>query len=654
MIKMRGIAVTDQINRYNEKLDFEGMIRAYENAWDKGFPVGINHDHTKCIGWSQLNGIYMEPGISYQTNSMWIPENKEEHEQLEKRSQTYQYRVNYVEKKEEYEQLQHMLEGKLSQSFKWLWADAVTILDEEIVLRVFPEMKELLHDGLISLQELDPVLPGVYRKGEFLIFAHSFLRRNCSRTNTLNIPLLSRLESLKEKELKVQVAIDINMIGLMGTQVEKREYQYWWGPTFDEDLTKIPLGVARFENENYNELLSNIRQTEFWWYIQDERQTLECEEITDIPNMKYNEEDYYGCRYVHSMLDKETGLPTHSDGAIRAYDDERMLARLETSLNNTERNTKYTKLWRVDENISVSLWKELISHYFRDNRLVGEYFGGVDKNDQKELVEEAKEEKQFVPLHKFIPVDFPKNNGIRATIQFHPKMNLIEGRDVVINMKDFFFLPNRKGKYYEAETLTVIKLLKRQQLNVRIPFANRMGYEDLIFNFPIFECRTIEIAELVQKCIMELCEAWNKESQRVDRLLAYSIQINYENKSVLFSFAGNTVDIEKTFHILGTKLPTDEGLARWSKSLRDNLNTYENVKGKPTITDLMRSDGTLHFAREMVPPELIEETGLNKKEEYATLKVKKEDYFLIKENNIQIAPMYIIKSSRCNKCKKAN
>ena len=152
----------------------------------------------------------------------------------------------------------------MSQSFKWLWADAVTILDEEIVLRVFPEMKELLHDGLISLQELDPVLPGVYRKGEFLIFAHSFLRRNCSRTNTLNIPLLSRLESLKEKELKVQVAIDINMIGLMGTQVEKREYQYWWGPTFDEDLTKIPLGVARFENENYNELLSNIRQTEFW------------------------------------------------------------------------------------------------------------------------------------------------------------------------------------------------------------------------------------------------------------------------------------------------------------------------------------------------------------------------------------------------------
>lgn len=67
MIKMRGIAVTDQINRYNEKLDFEGMIRAYENAWDKGFPVGINHDHTKCIGWSQLNGIYMEPGISYQS-----------------------------------------------------------------------------------------------------------------------------------------------------------------------------------------------------------------------------------------------------------------------------------------------------------------------------------------------------------------------------------------------------------------------------------------------------------------------------------------------------------------------------------------------------------------------------------------------------------
>ena len=69
--------------------------------------------------------------------------------------------------------------------------------------------------------------------------------------------------------------------------------------------------------------MSNIRQTEFSWYTQDERKTFECEEITDIPNIVSGGDEYYGCRFTHSMLDGESGLPYHLDGAIRAYTDEK-------------------------------------------------------------------------------------------------------------------------------------------------------------------------------------------------------------------------------------------------------------------------------------------------------------------------------------------
>lgn len=69
MINLRGIALTDHINRYNEKIAVEAMVRAYSKSWNEEQPMSVNHDHTKCIGTTTLSGIYIEPGTVYQTNS---------------------------------------------------------------------------------------------------------------------------------------------------------------------------------------------------------------------------------------------------------------------------------------------------------------------------------------------------------------------------------------------------------------------------------------------------------------------------------------------------------------------------------------------------------------------------------------------------------
>lgn len=45
-------------------------------------------------------------------------------------------------------------------------------------------------------------------------------------------------------------------------------------------------------------------------------------------------------------------------------------------------------------------------------------------------------------------------------------------------------------------------------------------------------------------------------------------------------------------------------------------------------------------------------TDCGHKDVYATLKLKEEEYNIINNNNIQIAPMYKIKNSKCNKCGK--
>lgn len=652
MVNLRGIVFTDHINRYNEKIAVEAMVRAYAKSWNEEQPMSVNHDHTKCIGATSLSGIYIEPGTVYQTNSAKIPESDEEKERIQKRLSVWEKKKKYIEKKDLYLKLEGMLSDNLTDKHAWLWDNAVTLLDTGIVGKIFPEILSESHDGLYPLKMLQPILPGVYKKGDFLIFAHPYFRRNLSRINVLNTDFLSRLEGLKDSPLDIKIAIDLDMIGLYGTQCENREYQYWWGPTFNNDLSNIQNGVARFENENYDELMSNIRQTEFSWYTQDGRKTFECEEITDIPNIMKDKEEYYGCRFTHSMLNSETGLPYHLDGAIRAYNDEKMISRLDVSLVQTERDTIYTKIWRIDNEIQIPVWKELITHYYRDNHLIGEYFGGIDKNINQEepIKEEQGGEKKQLSVQKYIPIDLKKGDGVRVSIQYHPHFSESSKFEIMIKSSEYLFWPDHKEKCFENEAITLIKMLKREHVKIRVPYMQRLAFEDTIMNFPTFCCNSIELAEKVQICIMELCKVWNKN--QYDRLLSYSIQVNLKDKSVLYSFAGNTADVEKFLYSIGTELPEEEKIPDWVKKVSEVTNSLFETKESFKITEVMHSDGSLHFNRQWIADKYIDDTCVDKEGMYATISIPKEDIIFVEENNIQAAISYIIKGSKCSSCGK--
>src|SRR6185436_21089306 len=66
--------------------------------------------------------------------------------------------------------------------------ESVALFDEGIVDRVFPEIfHDADKDGLVPLKELEPLGPGVFRRGDLAIFAHRFFRRSLSTMNTLNL-----------------------------------------------------------------------------------------------------------------------------------------------------------------------------------------------------------------------------------------------------------------------------------------------------------------------------------------------------------------------------------------------------------------------------------------------------------------------------------
>jgi len=230
--------------------------------------------------------------------------------------------------------------------------------------------------GLVSLRDLTTVAPGIYKAtDDLLLFAHPEFRREGSRSNTMNVELLAVLETLRNRKDvgTLRVRLDPDMVGLAMPMPRSVEREYWYGPKFSDDLTSIPTGVyADVPSESV--LDSAVSKTEFWWQSRDGEHIFECEEVRDRPASWNN--DRWPCRYAHSIVAEDGGTIEHLDGAVRVWNDEAMLTRCDASLPDVPRNADYIKLWRLDGNIPLGLWEELIYLHFRGNPAISQYFQG--------------------------------------------------------------------------------------------------------------------------------------------------------------------------------------------------------------------------------------------------------------------------------------
>lgn len=647
MIVANGTVANDRINKYGERLLPEAIFSAYQQQWVDVLPYTVNHDSTRRIGSARISGIFIEPGATYLANQMLIPENKAEKMKIDGQvNKSYVFRTE-KEHGHDFIMLESLLSGVLSEKKKRIYTDSVAIIDEGIVPKMIPKLWEQLDaDGLISLCNLTPVLPGIFQHGEFLIYAHSYLRRSLSRLNGLNVPFLA---CLQEKMPNAKIALDADMIGLAGTESSHREYAYWWGPEFNDDLSQIPFGVSRFENEHYDCLMSPIIRTECGWYIQDETRTFECEEVADVRNI-YDSCDMYGCRYVHSMLSADSGLPYHLDGAIRAYDDEKMLHRLDVNLKHADRNTVYTKLWRVDQQIPVETWKELITHYYRDNHLIGEYFGGTDQR-QREYVEKKEISHSSTDLaNELIPVNLKPGDGIRAFIAIEEKEEDFNGYDVKFRPRTYSGPLNQPIRAIEYEAITLCKHLCALGLVVRTPYCQRLAFNDTVFNFPIMTCKSIDIANSVIHAVFDFIKIWYYSHD--DRIISFGIKANYTDYAVKYSFVGHVNDFFSLSQNFDFSIPTEsEKMVDWATDLRKSLDRYNISYLHPTLGAMLASDDTIIYKRifldSPLTPITVNDDGCT-----ADILVLSETAQEISENNITATVALNVKNSICCKCRR--
>jgi hypothetical protein len=646
---------SDRVNRYNMHFTFPSLRSALDLTWDDGVPMHLSHDMHRLIGWSRALGIHMQPGLARLTGLSYVPENDQEASQLSGLANRHWNRILARAVLPHAPALEVRLRPHLSGNQKLCDADCAALVETGLALRMFPEVfASRDKDGLVPLTGLMPIAGGVFEKDGLLLFAHPFLRRSLSRRNGLNYPFLNCLQDHRhDPDLQCRIALDEDMIGLGSTFHEHFELDYWWGPKFTEDLEDIPLGITRHEATETDRRFHGISRTEFWWHARDGK-TFECEEIRDLPN-PVERESTYGCRYVHSRLNRESGVPVHLDGAIRMYGEEAMVNRLDLDMYRAGRHSQYTKLWRVDGPLRVSTWKELITHYYRDNMLIGEYFGGVDKRTEVPMAPERTE-----PVDEWIdvPTSMQRGDGICIHVCYLDQPE--EPREPLeIQILDWLERGSERYDYVESDSFDLIKVLRRSGLTVAMrDNVTRLVFEDRVVNFPLLVLAGKDAPELATKiltAIGELCNTWVRVRRNADRLVSFSLRMDAGDRDVLLSVAGHIADVCTWLSNRANGLPasSDEWNA-WLDDMYAEMNRrYPTPTKFPALTDMFENSGVLRFKRKFLAPEAfdlrMDDSGLVT-DLVVPRTIENQVRSLIDAGTHGVRPCILVKESECSDC----
>lgn len=655
---------TDRINRYGYKFEIDALKSVLDQGW-LGSPSFISHDYHRLMGWSRALGLYIRSGEVRLMGNVSIPEGEEEYELIRVLAEDYlQNRIMSVHPDEK-QKLSKLAGSHFSGNEIFMSRECSSVIDEGIAKRMFPDLfptDEEDKRSLTNIKRLNCIGPGVFEYDGFALFAHRFFRRSLSQINSLNQPFLQVLFDLKDaSDLVVQIALDPNSIGLPETYRTQIELEYWWGPSFNEDLTSIPPGVTVHRASDRLRLFHGIEQMEFWWHQQNEIQTLEAEEIlcNETFGSKFQlakgHEETYGFRYIHSMIDAKTKLPYHLDGAIREYNVSEYIERVDRPISNAGKASRYVKLWRIDGPIKIDRWKELICHFYRDNKLAGEYLDGKDSKpmDGTPTIDE-KPVSIRSSFEVLSPIKISDNFGLQAAITYHRKARETSEADCLVIAPGKILIAGESHLIIEHTSLDYIKMLK-ESITGSIKICDKakfICYDDLDINLPIIYLsggNIIENTNIALRCLWVMCNEFVARGDR--RFITSNMSLAFVDKIIKISFAAFS---DAFIQALPDEVPTlqsVETLDQWIALVHGSINQRNpNSHDAPPANNVMQPDGDFYLARKFVPKQFslkFNDAG------QGLLSLPDSDSRVVEmfnSNRWRLSPARVIYSSLCKKC----
>lgn len=658
MYNLHGIYCTDGIARDNSRFAVSALDDMIWMASDGGRPTNVSHDQHKFAGWSLVNGLYMSHELSYVMGNTYIPETDEEIKTLQEIRRTFFFNAMNEEFSKYGEDFLRELNThdllNINESGKWFFNGIALYGFENILYRAFPKIQENTDDeGLILLDALlndfDYCGQGVFKnkQNKFAILLHSFFRKSFSIFNNFNFGFIDKLFDIYNSgNHSVKVRLETNLIGFSPSWKQSREYEYWYGPQYSDNIENIREGLTKFESDEVEKLYTDIKYTEFIWQKKESGRLyqFEMEEVTDAeaPTLAKNT---YACRYLHALYDFRNKEFNHFDGAIRCYDLEQMAKRIDTSMDKIGHQATYTKIFRMDGHIPLDLWKSLITQYLCSNNSVYDYFG-IPRPFPKEI--KAPKEKV---LQDYVPYQINKGDGIRLFVSYHAPKQFSTSR--CFCNYDTIELNDGQHDSIDFSTLEVVKALWKVGVNIVLPQNVKVILvEDIYHNIP-------QIFHSDQDCHKDVNETLNgirtmieqHNKNRDNEMYSFSLGWNMNNRCVTVSFMGHVFDLQhwlQSFNYLPTK---HDEFKIWLEKQNDYIHKNGNDSPYPLNNNHIMDDGTLYFQHRHVLNDVNMSDLKMEPNVGMTAKIETEDEVLgnlLMNNKIYFAPMFIVDDATDN------
>lgn len=647
--------MTDQLDREFTIITIGALVKSVYKLADRGMPALIGHDFTRPIGWTSVQSLLFEPGLTRALSETLLPETTDEHHAVNTRLARFIREVAEKSQSEEIEELRVLLKDHLRGHEFSMSMDGAALVEPGLATRVFPSLFDasaIDDDGLTYLEKLEPIGPGVYKVGKLLLYAHLLLRRSSYRLNTLNTPFLSAFQELSGDNVCKRVRLDPDSVGLASAHEMRMEKSLWThGAPFSDDIPAISDGVHRLVSTETELHFSQVSQTECFWYTRQGFHNFEAEELRDVPGFdEPGQPVSYKCRYVHSMVPQDTSSPSHFDGAVRSYSEDEMVARLDTDLMRAGRQTRYTKLWRVDGQINIADWKRLFADYFRDNAHVGEYLSGAT-NPANESSPEVSEIKHIVT----VPYSFAESSGPRVRLTFIDKLDIQS--DVFLVPSQSWVVGDRIHPLFEVNALDIAKALRREGFEVDLPRDYYLlGSKDQYVTYPIVALRDANSSN-IQRSIVALTKLVRAMLEKHSEfVVTFGIRFPLGERDTVISLGGlasETLSMLEN-HILDFQ-PSVEGLHIWAEAVGAWLRKQGWNQGHPVYTEILGPDGSFKFERNNIPKDAIDfsqdERGL--KYQLRVDALSQDVQNAIHSESIIPAVHYVYREVGCTRCGKS-
>lgn len=380
------------------------------------------------------------------------------------------------------------------------------------------------------------------------------------------------------------------------------------------------------------------------WGTPDKRnvEQFEMEEVTDAdaPTL----EGTFGCRYLHSFYDPNTGLFDHFDGAVRCYDLDQICERLNKPINQAGHHAQYTKLFRIDGRVPISKWKSLITHYLRGNEDVYRYFGVstpfVTKNQEK-----------VSPIAKYVPFVVKPGSGVRILFSYHS----LQKQDIERNFTDFDTCYLREGSVETTDLMSVdlTKCIRRSGGMIEYPSCKYISYRDNYHDIPEIYHGGAEPYKALKTTIDGIkMLLTGLKGRGVEDCLSFCLSWNLEDRKAKISVMGAVPDLLDWFKSVAD-LPVDrEGIRKWLSQQAANLKKQGKDTPSPIYGSYIHSNGIFYHHRRLLQrdAELKELFYDNSKGLCGSMEFSEEDAevkSLYEEGHIYPVPYVVVGDLRC-------